>query len=447
MNMRYEPMKQAMEAELFANPDDEATHRAYADWLQEHGDVAEQARGEFISVQLALEEADRDPQERARWKAREKQLLDTYQHLWLGELAPFLLEGEEPAYIAAHNGHETFPVFTTTRPPWLPEGEPFEAEANPLPFHFRRGWLDVLHVRRLSLYLARALRDSPIARLLHTLTIDEVADSSDPAPLPGDNVPERMHSIGLGPLVAAPFLRHLRRFRLGPDDGDDYRMYNCHIHASVIAEMVAKMEHIEELFLYANDYDLNAVFASPTLSHLRILKVYHRGQVHRLQLLAENPTAGNLTHLQLHPHNANAWHWNSHIDDPAGYRAEEGYLPLSVVQPFLRSRNFPHLRHLQLRCSSMGDAGVRELVTNGWIERLETLDLRHGCITNEGARLLAACPALRDLTLLDLDRNQLTAAGRATLEATGVMLRAENQQTPREVANRYANYLTEGEFE
>src|SRR5262245_32071776 len=42
----------ALENAIFANPDDLGAHAAYADWLIEQGD----SRGEFIQVQLALED-------------------------------------------------------------------------------------------------------------------------------------------------------------------------------------------------------------------------------------------------------------------------------------------------------------------------------------------------------------------------------------------------------
>lgn len=121
MSVSYATMKQAMEAALFAEPNDEATHRAYADWLQEHGDASDQARGEFIRVQLALEDDTLAPSQRESLGRREQQLLDAHQREWLGELAPFLLEGEIPAWQAAQQGFSSFPVFATTRPSWLPE--------------------------------------------------------------------------------------------------------------------------------------------------------------------------------------------------------------------------------------------------------------------------------------------------------------------------------------
>ena len=42
----------ALEAGILAEPDDRASHSAYADYLSEQGDPLLAARGEFISVQL-----------------------------------------------------------------------------------------------------------------------------------------------------------------------------------------------------------------------------------------------------------------------------------------------------------------------------------------------------------------------------------------------------------
>src|SRR5262249_40579626 len=148
----------------------------------------------------------------------------------------------------------------------------------------------------------------------------------------------------------------------------------------------------------------------PTLSNLRVLLIYHAEQVHRLQLL-DRPTFKNLTHLLIHPHHL-AWSAWDDDDRNAGYEIDtEGYVPLSVVRPLLRSKHLRKLRHLRLRCSSMGDEGCWEIVDSGALKRLEMLDLRHGCVTDEGAQIFAECADLKNLRWLDLDRNGLTAAG------------------------------------
>jgi len=43
-------------------------------------------------------------------------------------------------------------------------------------------------------------------------------------------------------------------------------------------------------------------------------------------------------------------------------------------------------------------------------------------MTDEGARLLAACPDLKNLEVLDVSRNALTEEGLAALEAVGIGL-------------------------
>jgi uncharacterized protein (TIGR02996 family) len=358
-------LRQALEAALLADPDDVATHAAYADLLMEEGDP----RGEFIQVQFALEDESRPGEERKRLRQREQELLQAHQHQWLGELAPILLNENRDDAIRSEWGRGRL-------------GE----------IRFRRGWPHHLHISYLSLRLARALRRAPQLRLLRELVIETV-QAWDTAEMvqPEDHVPQNEHSIGLCPLVGSPFLANVRRLRLGEDQGDDYRAYNCWFHSTVVVDLLRGMPRLEELYLFANDFDLNELFALPTLSHLRVLQVYHGIQVHRLQILAENPAFQNLTHLLIHPHHVAESRF-ADADDEAGYLPHEGYLPLSVVRPLLHSPNLPNLQHLRLRVSSMGDAGCEEIVRSGILRRLKTLDLRHGRITDEGARILAECP-------------------------------------------------------
>jgi hypothetical protein len=100
----------------------------------------------------------------------------------------------------------------------------------------------------------------------------------------------------------------------------------------------------------------------------------------------------------------------------------------------------------------MGDEGCREIVASGILKRLESLDLRHGAITDAGAEILASCPDLKNLQCLDLDRNGLREAGIARLKGLGLsLLRIDDQLTDREMhpPEDYLRprYLYEGEFE
>src|SRR3954471_11038649 len=79
-------LRESLEQALVENPDDLASHMAYADYLTEQGDP----RGELIRVQLALEEGSRPKAERDRLKKQEGALLRANAEAWLGDLAPLV---------------------------------------------------------------------------------------------------------------------------------------------------------------------------------------------------------------------------------------------------------------------------------------------------------------------------------------------------------------------
>jgi hypothetical protein len=83
---------------------------------------------------------------------------------------------------------------------------------------------------------------------------------------------------------------------------------------------------------------------------------------------------------------------------------------------------------LQLRCCDGGDEMVEDIVDSGALRRLQSLDLRHGRVTDRGARILAACPDAKGLAV-DLVNNRLTNAGIAALQIAGVRVRADQQQS------------------
>jgi hypothetical protein len=76
------------------------------------------------------------------------------------------------------------------------------------------------------------------------------------------------------------------------------------------------------------------------------------------------------------------------------------------------------------------------------------LDLRHGCISDKGAGLFAACPDLKHLELLDLRHNCLTDAGAKALKAAGVNCDTKQQWKPGEYQDWGENeYLFAGDIE
>src|SRR5262249_24168595 len=97
-----------------------------------------------------------------------------------------------------------------------------------------------------------------------------------------------------------------------------------------------------------------------------------------------------------------------------------------------------------LRLAGFGDKGVEEVVKSGILKRLKTLDLRHGRVSDAGAKALAACPDAKGLHLLDLSRNELTREGIKALKALGIpTLKTEHQHES--TADMDADELSEAE--
>jgi uncharacterized protein (TIGR02996 family) len=381
-------LRDALEAALVEDPDDLATHRAYADYLQEQGDP----RGEFIQVQLALEDPERTTKERWELERRERELLAEHKRKWLGVLADELLG---------------------------PAGELRESlDENDRPYeiHFARGWLDRLvrvRTRERSSDLGRLLSKAPEARLLRELVLKFFDEGA------------------VEKLIGSPFLSNLRLLHLDVrlDWMDSEEPHFLHPSCHFLPILTRELPRIEQLHLFGSLSEPHRLFALPNLRNLRVLKVHYSFAFLPLEVLGDNPALGNLTHLLVHPPPS-----REHSIDLAGVRA-------LIQSPHLRS-----LTHLQLHRSDLGDVGCTEIVTSGVLKRLKVLDLRHGEITDAGARILADCPDLQRLEHLDIDRNGLTQAGIDALRRVlGDKLRADDQQTTEELEQ--LQYLSEGDWE
>jgi uncharacterized protein (TIGR02996 family) len=390
-------VREALEEALVEGPDDLAAHMAYADYLTEQGDP----RGEYIRVQLALEDEGKAAAGRKKLQQRESELLKRHGREWLGELAAFLLDQK-----GIQHG-------------WLGK-DAYE-------YRMWRGWLYRLECGRLSLECARALARAPQVRLLRELIVkrQEYDVPADAGPVEG--LPEGSYaSPVLFPLVRSRSLGNVRVFQVGdPDD-------QCHIDGDAAVGIVKVMPRLEELRLLAHGVDTDQLFGLKTLGPLRVLQVYHQ-QNYPLARLANNPSLGGLTDLLLFPHSADDY---------------EPYIRLNDVRAVVRSPHLTGLRRLEIRMTDAGDAGSQEIVESGVLKRLKVLDLRYGRISDQGAATLAACPDLRKLESLDLTGNCMTAKGVAALKATGVNLRAERQwEATDNEEDDYQSYLFEGDIE
>jgi uncharacterized protein (TIGR02996 family) len=383
--MSQDRLRQVLADALAANPGDLAAHSAYADYLQEQGDP----RGEFVQVQLALEDPSRAAQDRAALQVRERELLRAHENDWLGELAPAM----DPAGISD----------------WRLRNDKFNRAG------WARGWLDDLYLWQLDVPLARLLARAPQLRLLRRLHIDLSGYDNDYQAQPEDGIPEGSEYPTLYPLARAGFWPNLRVFQLGESVDFERGSYNCTTSGEGAAGLLGRATRLEELHLLAHSTVLRSVFALANLTNLRVLVAYHHDE-YPLEVLAANPALGRLTTLRLHPrHN---------------FPGEPVYLPRDAVRDLLRSPHLPALTHLHLHGSDLGDGGCRDIVQSGILSRLKVLDLAHGCITDEGARTLAACPDLRRLELLSLEHNELTNAGREVLGSLGIAVRCGPQNEP-----------------
>jgi uncharacterized protein (TIGR02996 family) len=394
------PLEKALEQALLENPDELANHMAYADYLQEQNDP----RGEFIQLQLALEDESKSAKERKALQLREKKLFTQHAEEWLGDLAPILLAPKPKKESWGDSKYQ---------------------------FEFRRGWLDTIEASYFKLEFTRALAHAPQARLLRCLLLNEDAYEEPGSYEVGDDPIPEGASPAIYALLRSDYLGNLKVFRAGEQVGEDERYFNSRIDGAPLVTLVKKMPKLEELYLLAQNIDTDELFGLRTLTHLRILQVYHMNN-YPLEKLAKNPAFANLTHLLCHPH--------ALADD-------EPYIRMPQLRAIVRSTTLPKLTHLRLRMSDFGDKGCQEIVDSGILKRLKVLDLRNNCISDAGAQILAACPDIKNLELIDLDRNCLTSAGSRALKATGIKVVAREQWDPAQIDSDEREWLWEGDGE
>jgi uncharacterized protein (TIGR02996 family) len=403
---------EVLEQAIVADADDLAAHAAYADWLIQQGDP----RGEFIQVQLALEEPGRSPEERKRLQQREQSLLGAHREEWVGKWAAL-----------AHSSG--------------PEGRGQLDFPGPKPYRFIRGILAEITIDEITLACARALIRAPQTRLVRRLFIGgwayEQSGTYDPA---GDPIPDDSYDPSRHVFSRWPYFENLRVFQLGwtsDENYEDFCHFQCHLRAAEAYELIARMPRLEELYLFADGVPTEQVFQLDTLTNLRALQIYHCWQ-YPLQVLARNAALRRLTHLLLHPKAAGEW---SHDEPP--------YIKLEGVRAVLQSPYLTNLTHLRLRLTDIGDRGCEEIVQSGILRRLKVLDLRHGCITDAGAHILAACPDVKNLEFLDVSRNQLTRQGMDELMPVVKALDAAYQHEGQtdNYGGDIPDYLFQGDYE
>ena len=401
----------AFEKAILASPHDRTARGAYADFLADRGDP----RGEFLQLQIALENEALPKRERDALKEREAELLKKHRKAWLGPLAT-----EKGAKVS-----------------------------------FAGGGMRV-EFPRLTVNQARALGKAPEGRMLRELI---VLGAEYEAPVgsqeqyidsyyePGPDVPKDIDSYdgpGIHALCRCPHLGGVLIFQLGAGDIGLHAKeedLNCHTSGELAYHFVKQMPHVEELYLLAHRVDANKLFALP-MPNLRVLQLYH-SHSYPLDKLAANKSLTHLTTLLCHPHAIDF------EDEVTG-----AYIRFAHLKAICRSPHLTSLTHLRLRLTDFGDKGAREIVESGILKRLKTLDLQGGCIGDEGAKVLAGSPDLKNLEFLNLRANALTKDGVKAIKATGVKAdtSAQHQMTGGDYGGEFGSdelpeYLFEGDIE
>lgn len=167
------------------------------------------------------------------------------------------------------------------------------------------------------------------------------------------------------------------------------------------------------------------VFAVRGSNELRLGKINH-AQLHTLIVQSGGLGAGVVRE---------ALEANAPLRHLELWLGSEGYGANTSVADFsdlLAGRLFPGLETLALRNSEYADDLAEALATAPILDRVSTLDLSLGALTDRGARALIQSGKLGRLAKLDVTHNYLTAPVRAELEQATPMLVADDPKTPDE---------------
>lgn len=412
--MAPNPDAEALERGILEHPHEFVRWAVYADYLTEQGDP----RGEFMRVQLDLEDESLSVEDRRTLKRREAEILAEHERTWLGPLANFTVD---------HEGER------------------------PVIHRFERGWLSAISFDRLRVEQARALAACTDARLLRELTVSRIAyedplgegeewpaDGDDSELFrPGSDVPANVeYDAGLHALRHCPHLRGIRSFTLGEYAPDNQLHFRCYSSGDLAADLISRMPFVEELGLYAHDIDTKALFALP-MPFLKSLSLFHNSN-YPLGQLAANPSLTKLAMLRCHPR-------------AIAHNADAASIGLKQLKAICRSPHLTSLSHLCLRLTDFGDDGAKEIVKSGILKRLRVMDLFGGCMGDDGAKLLAACPDFKNLEFANLRNNAISVEGVGALEATGVKLDLDDQHNVTffnyDSTDALPNYLFDGDWE
>jgi uncharacterized protein (TIGR02996 family) len=253
-------MRETFETKILENRDDVDSYLVYSDWLMDQGDPL----GEFIRVQIQLEDESLDSKQRQQLQEKESRLIMENQQHWLPEIQPLLVQ------------------------------EDYETKVE---VKYERGFVTVLTCSRLNIEKARAIAREPASRWIQELTIYGTEWDEDFEP--GDDAPDDIDRPCLYPLAKSQYLTGLRE--LSVVDAFDWDAENWGVEQTGdgVAELVENSPELTTLWIGCYQADFDRIFAgkTPQLREIRLSGSYD----YDLPILAANENMSNLRSLIVHP--------------------------------------------------------------------------------------------------------------------------------------------------
>lgn len=199
--------------------DDLDSYAIYSDWLSENGNPL----GDFIRMQIALEEPNLSFAQEADLERRTQQLFLKHREEWLGDLTPYLLRRNSSSL------------------------------ENNFSFYFRRGLLSKLSVFSLNSEFAKVLANSLLSRTLQELDIGRVRESDTIAGT-------RIQTEQADPLkiLADGNYRCLRKLNLGGEEVED-----SSVSDRFAVNLIKKAPRLRSLSLQVQYCNTKELFSCP----------------------------------------------------------------------------------------------------------------------------------------------------------------------------------------
>ena len=232
------PQMRVFLREIKEHPDDDTPRLIFADWLQEHGDAAAAARGEFLRSRVLRQRLPVDDPGHRVLKRREGELFTSYRWSWLGPLAD----------AARAWTFDRGMIQVTALAESLLSAEVTAWARTEAGF-----WVDALTVTELTSERAERLAASPLLGHLNRL------DLSD-----------NRFQPSFGPLFRAPCLPYLTELILSRN-----RLTTGHIACLAVRPHSSRLRLLDLQHNRFDDTTARLLAESPYLKDLRILRLGH----------------------------------------------------------------------------------------------------------------------------------------------------------------------------